>query len=115
MNKQDREKQKRRRYRDRKFLKAVKEGNYEETRCGLDSGAKVNTFTHQNGKTALLEACSRGYYEIAELLIERGADLSTTDHKGRSALRLAANERIRGLLRKHKCSDYSSSDLRSYY
>lgn len=115
MNKMEKEKQKRRNARDLEFLKAVKKGDFQAVRRSLDSGAKIESFTPQNGKTALLEACSRGYEEIIKLLIERGADLRAIDFKDQSALRLAANERIRDLVRKHMGSDYSFSDFRSRY
>ena len=51
----------------------------------LDGGAKINSSATPNGRTPLMIASSRGYADIVELLIERGADISTLDAEGNAA------------------------------
>ncbi|MBI2901213.1 MAG: hypothetical protein HYY17_13605 [Planctomycetes bacterium] len=113
MNK--REKKKRRNALNREFLAAVKKGDIQEVKRCLAGGADLESTTHQNRKSALLEAVSRGHDSIAELLIRRGADLGATDFRGRGALSLARDQGMRDLIARSKGTDYSFSDFRSYY
>ena len=46
----------------------------------LDARADVNQES-ANGKTALMEACEKGMIETVKLLIEKGADMDSTDEE----------------------------------
>ena len=56
----------------------------------LDAGADVNGRNPEFGVTALMLAAAGGYWEIAKLLLDRGARLDITDHAGRTAETWAA-------------------------
>lgn len=53
----------------------------ESVKMILDSGADINTLGGDYG-TALIAASSRGYFEIVQLLLERGAHMNTTSSYG---------------------------------
>lgn len=53
----------------------------------------------KDGQTALHVAAARGYGEITELLIHRGADVSARDANGRSPLEVASGDAIAALRR----------------
>lgn len=55
----------------------------------LDLGADINAATHRNNDTAIIFASYKGYIEIAEELIKRGADLNVVTVRGSTALGLA--------------------------
>jgi ankyrin repeat protein len=48
----------------------------------IDAGADLEPRTEPDGATALLHACYRGNYEIAALLLRRGADATATSADG---------------------------------
>ncbi|WP_300368891.1 ankyrin repeat domain-containing protein [Brachyspira sp.] len=56
----------------------------------LENGNDINTI-NKNGNTLLMEAVSIGYYDLADYLIDRNADISITNSKGENALILSAN------------------------
>jgi len=56
------------------ILNAAEQGNIEAVKKHLANGADVNT--HHGGSTALHWAAFKGHKEIAELLIENGADVN---------------------------------------
>ena len=59
--------------------------NAEEIKELVIKGADVNAKKH--GWTALMRACYKGYKDIAELLIENGADVNEKDNRdGKTAL-----------------------------
>jgi ankyrin repeat protein len=43
----------------------------------------------QDGGTALMSACHRGHRDVAELLLDRGADVGQATQDGGTALMLA--------------------------
>jgi uncharacterized protein len=53
-------------------------------------GAVVDDVDPEDGETALIEAVSGGYLDLAEYLIEKGADTGRRDQAGRSLLSIAA-------------------------
>ena len=56
------------------IFNAADQGNIEAVKKHLANGADVNT--HHGGSTALHWAAFKGHKEIAELLIENGADVN---------------------------------------
>lgn len=63
----------------------------------LDAGADVNG-RGEGGFTALHSAAANGDAELAELLLERGADTTVLNAKGERPADLARSERVRALL-----------------
>jgi ankyrin repeat protein len=64
-------------------------GNFEMARFAVDQGAPINFVRKRDGKTPLADATSRGYTDIAALLVEHGADPTIIDAKGHPPLRYA--------------------------
>ncbi|XP_004365851.2 hypothetical protein CAOG_00980 [Capsaspora owczarzaki ATCC 30864] len=56
-------------------------------------GADVNRGSQITGKTPLHYACMNGHYDMARLLLERGADVGARDRQGHDALFWAVNPR----------------------
>ena len=52
----------------------------------IDRGAAMEPKTEPEGCTALLQACFRGNYDIASLLVRRGADVNATTTAGYGVL-----------------------------
>ena len=67
---------------------AVMEDNADEVQRLLNLGTNIEE-RYQNW-TPLMTACERGQYCMALLLLERGADTSAVNNKGRCALSFAA-------------------------
>jgi len=51
----------------------------------LGAGANVNE-ANKEKETALIKAAWKGYVDVAEVLLERGADARSTDKRGSTAL-----------------------------
>lgn len=60
----------------------------------LSEGAPAEFTLNETGTTPLMLACSRGYYDIAQRLLDRGADTETQDAAGRTALHYAVQNRM---------------------
>ena len=58
-----------------RLLIAVTDGSLSRVKSSLVDGANVNA-KRSNGTTALHTACSRGYFEIVQYLVENGADIN---------------------------------------
>ncbi|XP_022790778.1 POTE ankyrin domain family member J-like isoform X2 [Stylophora pistillata] len=77
--------------------KLVCEGRSEELRQLLEESSDedlrrlVNKKFGQNKMTALHKAIEKGYEGIIKLLLEKGADISITDHHCRTALHIATS------------------------
>lgn len=67
---------------------AIIEEDDDEMQRLLRQGVNIE-LRHQNW-TPLMAACERGYFSIALLLLEKGADTSAVNRKGRCALSFAA-------------------------
>jgi len=68
---------------------AVLHNQSDAVRSLLDHGASLNYVHPGDGRGALHEACVKGYSEVAELLISRGANPGLRDRSGQSPLDLA--------------------------
>jgi len=58
-----------------RLLVAANDGSLSRVKSSLADGANINA-KRSNGTTALHSACSRGYFEIVQYLIENGADIN---------------------------------------
>ena len=56
----------------------------------LENNGDINA-VNENGDTMLMKAVSIGYYDLADYLIDKNADISITNNKGENALILSAN------------------------
>lgn len=70
------------------FFKAVAEGNVAAVTRYLDSGVSPDA-VDKKGINALYLACDKGQTAVAELLIDRGADVNQTPPFGSTALQVA--------------------------
>ena len=69
---------------------AAREGNIAGLKQGLAGGIDVNSMEPNGGATLLMAAATQGRTEVAELLIEQGADLNLQNGQGATALHTAA-------------------------
>lgn len=86
---------------------AVIEGNVEAVKQSLAAGTSVNIREPKGGATPLHVCALFGQAKVAEFLIEKGADVSTTNNDGNTALHLAsffAHSDLVELLLKHGAS-----------
>lgn len=60
---------------DKRLHSAVRQNNIPEVEKILDAGAKID-YMYCSVYSALMEAVSDGFYEMAEMLIKRGADVN---------------------------------------
>lgn len=68
---------------------AVLHDRLESLRTLIDHGASFRTAHRADGRSALHEACIKGFRGIAELLLQKGADPALRDSSGQSPLDLA--------------------------
>lgn len=61
----------------------------DEVRSLVIDGANPNCQHYATGMTPLMEATSRGHFEIVLLLLEVGANAETTNHAGNTAFMIA--------------------------
>jgi ankyrin repeat protein len=71
-------------------LKAARTGSVEAVRTLLVHGAKVNAREGRPGQTALMWAVSEQHSDVADFLIEHGADVNETAPDGISPLLMAS-------------------------
>ena len=71
------------------LIQSVLRGKIESVREALNSGAEIDNARTGEGGTALMIAASRGYTEIANLLLEAGADVNLSNRVGGTALHMA--------------------------
>ena len=65
----------------------------------VSNGADVNQKDHDRW-TALMFASFGGHKEIIEFLVSRGADINQKNNLGKTAIDLAKNEEVKGILNK---------------
>ena len=65
-------------------------GQADATAALLAAGAKVDGAADARGNTALMGVCFKGYQEIAQILIDAGADMNRRNGVGQTALMMAA-------------------------
>lgn len=82
----------------RKFLEAVKDGNFSRVVELVEQGADVNARTY-GGSTALMEFVGKGYQNMVKYLVEHGADVNAKDNRGRTALMEAARKDYRNMVK----------------
>ncbi len=73
------------------LLKAAEEGNFQEVKHLIESGADVNerSFYMYENATALYMAVKSGSVEIVEYLVEHGADINCKNILDKTALHMA--------------------------
>jgi hypothetical protein len=69
---------------------AVITGNLEAVKQHIEAGTDINKKEQMTGSTPLITAATFGKKEIAEVLIDAGADLSIQNNDGATALHVAA-------------------------
>lgn len=83
---------------------AVRNDRKECTAWLIDNGADINAASRDRGYTALMDAVWRGNYDIAKLLLDKGAAVNTVNKEGQTMLVLAVGagkERLCSLLVEH--------------
>ena len=82
------------------LMTKVMQNDLEGVKTLLASGAKIDEKDATYGSTPLLMACNYGYVEMAELLVNRGADINIKAKNGATPLILAAasSEKLAKLL-----------------
>ncbi len=75
---------------DNDFLAAVKQGDIEKVKTGLDVGADIEEKNPADGRTALMLAAVQGRAPLVALLIQRGAKIEAQDDDGITPLMWAA-------------------------
>jgi ankyrin repeat protein len=71
------------------MIPAVRSGSMEKTRILLEHGADINAPARYTDYTPLMEAAALGRLGIANMLIDKGADLNRRGSNGYTALSLA--------------------------
>ena len=65
------------------FLNATDRGDFRSVKKLLAQGIDINHRDEKSGYTALLCSCQEGgFYEIAQYLISKGADINLPDNEG---------------------------------
>lgn len=70
---------------------AVRQGNIEAVKALLAAGANINDTTDTDGTTPLLEATINGQFDVALILIEKGADVNRVAKTGFTPLYATIN------------------------
>ncbi|MHC4198736.1 MAG: ankyrin repeat domain-containing protein, partial [Planctomycetota bacterium] len=68
---------------------AIDDGDARAVKILLDHGARPDGLRVKEGRTPLHEAVARAYRDIAEALLEAGADVTKKDANGRTPRELA--------------------------
>ncbi|MBN2594634.1 MAG: ankyrin repeat domain-containing protein [Sedimentisphaerales bacterium] len=69
--------------------RAVVDGDIDQVKSEISAGADVNTKDGRTGWTLLYIAINKKHTEIAQFLIEKGADVNIRDNRGRTPVHLA--------------------------
>ena len=73
---------------------AARQGNVEAVKALLDGGADINDATVVDHTTPLLLATINGQFDVAKVLIERGANVNATSTAGATPLYATINARV---------------------
>jgi hypothetical protein len=82
---------------DKDFLAAAREGNVKEVRDLLERGAYVN-YQNQEGWTALMYSAESQNVEMAQLLMDNGADNELRNKEGNKAIWIAKTGPVQGVI-----------------
>lgn len=82
---------------DKDFLAAAREGNVKEVRDLLERGAYVN-YQDQDGWTALMCSAKSQDVEMAQLLMDNGADNELRNKDGNKAIWIAKMGPVQGVI-----------------
>ena len=74
------------------LLLAVREGHTATVRALLDGGANINQPTPADKTSPLLMACINGHYDLAKMLLARGADPNAASDAGATPLYAVINK-----------------------
>jgi ankyrin repeat protein len=81
---------------------ATSAGKMEAVKALIESRAEVNARVHYSGNTPLIEALHKKYLDLANYLIEQGADVNLKTQAGWSPIKMAVfmgyGETLRSLL-----------------
>jgi hypothetical protein len=69
-----------------------REGHTETVQALLEAGADINQVTPADKTSPLLLACINGHYDLAKLLVERGADPNAASDPGATPLYAVINK-----------------------
>ena len=87
------------------LYEAAESGDIEAVKQHLADGTDIELKCTGCGSTALGHAAKEGHKEIAELLVENGADvnaeITSGNYRGKTPLDWAKNQETADLLRKH--------------
>jgi len=71
------------------FIAACEGGKRKIAQVLLSNGEVDAKYTDEKGRTGLHYAAHKGYFDIVEMLIEKGADVDYEDHNGETPLYFA--------------------------
>jgi ankyrin repeat protein len=75
---------------DNRLLEAVRSGNLSQVKTLLKYGANITCYDPEFGGSPLHWACAEGHTKVAELLMDRGANINALNKEGRTPLIIAA-------------------------
>jgi ankyrin repeat protein len=77
-------------HRQTPLMRAVSLGDLDIIRLLVEKGPHAIDYKDKSGRTALSRVCEEGYLEMAQVLLEHGADIESRDMDDRTALLYAA-------------------------
>ncbi|MHC4324476.1 MAG: ankyrin repeat domain-containing protein [Planctomycetota bacterium] len=94
---------------------AVAAGDIDQVKSEINAGADVNWKDSRTGWTLLHIAINKGYTEITQFLIDKGADVNARDNRGRRPVHLAVEKGQKSIVEKliAKGADLNAIDSRS--
>ncbi|MBY0158545.1 ankyrin repeat domain-containing protein [Cytobacillus firmus] len=83
---------------DRQLIESAEQGNTEQVRQLLQSGANIDA-TDEQGRTAVMAATYRNHVDMVDALIQAGADINIRDHQLNNVFLYAGAEGMLDILR----------------
>ncbi|WP_375120599.1 ankyrin repeat domain-containing protein [Paenibacillus sp. CR_12] len=83
---------------DRQLIESAEQGNAEQVRQLLQSGANIDA-TDEQGRTAVMAATYRNHVDTVDALIQAGADINIRDHQLNNVFLYAGAEGMLNILR----------------